>query len=436
MSWSLTFRIRQRLKSSLWVVPFIGGVLGALLADLDIPLEGSLDLPSSWTYSAGTASAVLAAVIGATAALTGFVLTVSVLGVQMATSTFSARYMRLLYREPILKFLLAVLVGTLMFSFGLLRRVEEDSVPDLGVTAAGVFVFLGVVLFLVFLDKFLHRLRPVAVAAYVAAAGRAALHEVVAELSTADAPDVLRDAVLPEGEPGLVVRAPRAGAIQAMDGPGLVRFARQHNCLLVLRHAVGDFVPEGGVLAAGYGGAPPADSERRVRGMVALGTERTVEQDPAFAIRIMVDVAIRALSPAVNDPTTAVQVLNHLGNLLRLIGVTELDPTRRGGETAAVLVPARQWEDFLSLGITEIREYGGSSVQVARRLRALLEELRESVPMGRRAAVDDELDRLARTVELHFASTPDLDLASAADPQGIGGPLARAARVSDGDASA
>ena len=111
--------------------------------------------------------------------------------------------------------------------------------------------------------------------------------------------------------------------------------------------------------------------------MIALGDERTIQQDPAFAIRVMVDIAIRALSPAVNDPTTAVQVLNHLGELLRLIGTTHLEQRteRADADTAAsVVMLAPRWDDFLALAVTEIREYGATSIQVVRRLRAMLEE--------------------------------------------------------------
>jgi uncharacterized membrane protein len=138
----------------------------------------------------------------------------------------------------------------------------------------------------------------------------------------------------------------------------------------------------------------------------------------------MVDIANRALSPAVNDPTTAVQVLNHLGDTLRMVGSTPvpLPSADRGTEGADVLVPVRRWEDFLSLAVTEIREYGSQSVQVMRRLRAVLEELRESVPAERRDAVDSELARLEATVSRGFGGTVDLDLASVPDPQGIGGP--------------
>ena len=191
-------------------------------------------------------------------------------------------------------------------------------------------------------------------------------------------------------------------------------------------HGVGDFVPEGAALVEVYGEDPGEAADGQLRGMVALGDERTIEQDPAFAIRIMVDIANRALSPAVNDPTTAVQVLNHLGDTLRLVGSTPLPlPSARRAASAEVLVPVRRWEDFLSLAVTEIREYGEASVQVMRRLRAVLEELRESVLPERRAAVDEELARLAATVSRGFGGTVDLDLADAPDPQGIGGSAPR-----------
>ena len=102
-----------------------------------------------------------------------------------------------------------------------------------------------------------------------------------------------------------------------------MRWAGKNGCVVVLGHPVGDFVSSGGTLFEVHG--PVADAghaDRKLRGMVALGVERTLEQDPAFALRILVDIAIRALSPAVNDPTTAVQVLDHLEDVLSVIGRT------------------------------------------------------------------------------------------------------------------
>ena len=165
--------------------------------------------------------------------------------------------------------------------------------------------------------------------------------------------------------------------------------------------------------------------------MVALGVERTIEQDPAFAVRIMVDIAIRALSPAVNDPTTAVQVLDHLEDLLRGSVRRSLGSGRaaRRHGPAGSSFPVRRWTDYLTLSVTEIREYGATSIQVVRRLRAMLEELAESVLPERREAVLRELARLDDAVGEKWRRTVDLDLAGVADRQGVGGPSSSGTRA-------
>ena len=427
MSWSRRFRVRQFLRGSIWFVPVLGGAAGSLCGIAAAEADRHYNLPEGWSYSAGTAQAVLASVVGASVGLTGFVVTVAVLIVQMATGTFSARYMRIFYRDGLLKAVLAVLVGTLTFSYALLRRVEQNSVPSLGVTLAGFLLSTGVLLFLVFLNRSIHRLRPVAVAALVAKAGRRSFEAMIREAKGPDAPTHLPGAYVGDTPPTLVVATLRAGAVQAMDARGLARFARAHDCLIVVRPTVGDFVPEGAALLEVYGGEGlDASAERRLRSMVVLGVERTIEQDPAFAIRVMVDIAIRALSPAVNDPTTAVQVLDHLGDTLQLVGATSGSTSARADvRSPGLVVRARRWEDIVQAAITEIRLYGGSSVQVVRRLRALLEDLRERVLPEHRQAVEDELARLDATVQGHWSHSVDLDLASTADGQGIGGPSAR-----------
>ena len=421
--WALDFKTRQYLKGSLWFLPLLGGIAGAVLGLLEPVLTREITVPTALEYSASTATSLLAAIVGATAALTGFVVTVSVLVVQMATSSFSARYMRLWYRDKILQVLLAMLVGTFTFSFTLLAGVEENSVPHVGVTVTGVLMTADLFLFLFFLDRFVHRLRPVAVAALVATAGRRAFESVVRAASRPDAPEIVHEPPEIPGEPAFVVRSRSAGSIQAIDVSRLVRFAREHRCTLVLNHVVGDFVPAGAGVIRVYGDGPSAErDEQRLRGMIVLGVERTIEQDPAFAVRIMVDIAIKALSPAVNDPTTAVQVINHLGDLLHRIGATDFRaaaPAEPG--TGRVLIAARGWEQYLALGVTEIRAYGASSVQVARRLRAMLEELHGAVLPEHRPAVADELERLEAAVALALGSSPDLDRACEPDRQGLGG---------------
>jgi uncharacterized membrane protein len=424
MSWGSRFRVRQYLVGSLWFYPLVAAILGPLLAVVTRQADAHVMVPAGWRYAPSTASTVLTTIVGATVGLTGFVVTVTVLAIQMATGTFSARYMRIWYRDSLLKAALAVLVGTLAFSYSLLRQVGSKLVPNVGVTVAGFLLVVNLVLFLLFFDRFIHRLRPVAVAGLVGQIAEKLLTTVAAAAEVGTESDEM-GAV----DAALVVSSRSGGNIQAIDVHGLVSWARAHDHLLVMDAAIGDFIPaHRPVITVSGAGPVPGDASRRLRGMIALGVERTVEQDPAFCIRIMADVAVKALSAAINDPTTAIQALDHLENVLRLIGSTahhgQLTFRDEQGVPRLVM-PGRTWEDYLTLAVTEIREYGASSIQVMRRLRAMLEDLRESVRPGYRAAVEAELTRLDATVAAGFAGSVDLDRASARDRQGIGGPTER-----------
>ncbi|MEU7072711.1 DUF2254 domain-containing protein [Streptomyces narbonensis] len=419
-SWADRFRLRQYVKASLWIVPMIGLVLGALLAEAALAVDTADWPPSGWHYSATTASGVLTAIVGAMVALLGFVVTIGVLVVQQATGTLSPRYMRLWYRDRLQKAVLATFTGTFAFAFSLLRSVESTSVPDLGVTLAGAAVAVSLVLLLVYLNRFTHSLRPVAIAELVARMGETVFADGAAAIRSA-APR--RGGAVASDSPVLRVRSVLGGAIQAFDVSGLVAEAARHDCVFVVTRLIGDFVPPGTVLVEVHGGRSGVDPER-VNRSVALGAERTIEQDPAFALRILVDIAIRALSPAVNDPTTAVQVINYIERFLHTVGNARLSGryvlADRGGE-ARLVIPGRDWDDYLELAVCEIRDYGSSSVQICRRLRAMLDGLLDALPPSQHASVHTQLRLLHEAVERAFTDPARRALAEQADHQGIGG---------------
>jgi uncharacterized membrane protein len=418
MTWATRFRLRQSVRQSLWILPLVGAVAGTALAWAVESAEGSFDMPAGLTFTPSTASSVLSAILGAMIGLIGFVVTVTVLLVQTSTSQFSARYLRFVYRDRLLKTVLAVLVGTFAYSFALLRRVGETQAPDLGLVVLPALVLLGVLLFLIFFSRLLQRLRPVAVAASVGELG------VKAFLSLAE-PKTATASFDQDAPATSTVESTRTGTIQAVSLDGLVGWAQDHACTLVFRHGVGDIVHRGSTLLEVHGASPSDSTAQTLEGMVALGKERTIEQDPAFAVRVLVDVADRALSAAINDPTSAVQVLDYLEDLLLVVG--RHDFAGRGvfcdpAGTPRVVLPSRGWEEYLALGVTEIRQYGGGSVQVVRRLRALLLRLHDDVLPEHRAAVEEELARLDATVRERFGESVDLDRALVPDRQGLGGP--------------
>ncbi|MFF2573705.1 DUF2254 domain-containing protein [Streptomyces sp. NPDC058084] len=418
-SWAARFRLRQGIKASLWFVPTLGLVLGVLLAELALLTEGT-NWPGGWHYSATTASGVLTAIVGAMVALLGFVVTIGVLVVQQATGTLSPRYMRLWYRDRLQKAVLATFTGTFAFAFSLLRRVEAGSIPDLGVTLAGAAVAVSLVLLLVYLNRFTHSLRPVAIAELVTRLGENVFAEGAAAIRGA-APR--GDRPLPSDVPVMRVRTEGGGAIQAFHVSALVAEAARHDCVFVVPRLIGDSVVPGAVLFEVHGGGSRPDPER-VLGLVALGAERTIEQDPAFALRVLVDIAIRALSPAVNDPTTAVQVINYIERFLYTVGTTRL-PGRYvladGRGKARLVLPGRTWDNYLQLAVCEIREYGSSSVQICRRLRGLFEGLLDTLPPEQHPSILREMSLLQESVERAFADPARRALAQQPDLQGIGG---------------
>ncbi|MGC4917939.1 DUF2254 domain-containing protein [Streptomyces albogriseolus] len=422
-TWSFRFQLGQYVRTSLWILPVLGLAAGALLGEAALALDDRVGIPTGWRYTATTATGVLTAIVGAMVALLGFVVTIGVLAVQQAIGTLSPRYMRLWYRNPLQKTVLSLFAGTFAFAFTLLRRIGPGTVPDLGVTLAGLAVAVSLVMLLVYLNRFVHDVRPVAIADRARRTGLRVLGVSVEAqgrclLLDERADDPRRDA------PAQVVRSEDGGAVQGLDVAGLVRAASRYDCVLAVAHRVGDFVPPGAVLLEVHGTPRTAVDPRRLSGLVALGAERTAEQDPAFALRVLADIAARALSSAVNDPTTAVQVLNHIEAFLHAVGRSELRGRHvladRDGRPRAV-VPGRNWEEYLELGVTEVREYGVGSLQVCRRLRALLDGLLTGVPDGRRPAVRRQLALLDDAVEREYPEGVRRTLARTGDRQGIGG---------------
>lgn len=235
-----------------------------------------------------------------------------------------------------------------------------------------------------------------------------------------EAPPLPGHADLGADAPWAVRHTGRGGVIQAVDVPGLVREAGRADCVVVAARAVGDYVTPGQVLLRVHGG-DAARAGRLSRG-IAVGAERTIELDAMYSFRILADIAIRALSPAVNDPTTAVQVLKRIHELLEdlagrdLGGALHADPAGR----PRLVLPAPGWDDYLTVGLAEIVRFGAGSPQVARALRAVLGTLRDTVPAHRRAAVDQRLAVLDEAVAQDYPGPLARAEARKPDRQGFG----------------
>jgi uncharacterized membrane protein len=185
---------------------------------------------------------------------------------------------------------------------------------------------------------------------------------------------------------------------------------------------VGDFLAPGEEVFRLYGDDAGTVVEADLRRCIMLGSERSLEHDPAFGFRIIVDIAEKALSPAINDPTTGVLAIDQIEHLLRLLGERQLDTgvVRDSSGQARLVYRTPAWEDFVTLAVTEIRLYGGNSPQVTRRLMAMFEHLVQVVPTQRAEALHKELALLQRTIDAGFADLEDRSLAAVGDRQGFG----------------
>jgi uncharacterized membrane protein len=209
----------------------------------------------------------------------------------------------------------------------------------------------------------------------------------------------------------------------AVNLGALVREAKRADVIIEIAPRMGDFVARDDPLFLLHGSGAMEIDERKLCGQVAFGPERTIERDSTFALRVIVDIAIKALSPAINDPTTAVLAIDQLQRLLRTAGDRNLHNERlfdRDGRLR-VIFQTPNWEDFVHLAFNEIRQYGGGSTQVVRRLRAMIENLSQSLPEVRVSALRQQQDLLDRTLQKLYAFPEDLALARIADSQGLGG---------------
>jgi uncharacterized membrane protein len=351
--------------------------------------------------------------------------------IQVASGQLTPRIIATtLLRNNVVRYSVGLFVFTLIFAVMALDRLETTVhemvtllTALLGITCMATFLFL--------IDYAARLLRPISILGRVGDEGLAVIKSVYPN-QVGDTPDVAtRPSVLPEAR-RVVHHVGHSEIVLAVDLDTLVREAQRPDGVVALVPQVGDFVAADEPLFVLYGGATAID-DRILQTTVAFGSERTMEQDPLFSFRIIVDIALKALSPAINDPTTAVLAIDQIHRLLRVVGKRQLREETINDERGQCRVIYRtpNWEDFVNLACTEIRNCGAGSVQVARRLRAMLDNLIASLPAHRHQALEDERRRLDRALEPLYSLPEDLALARIPDSQGLGGSSGRRALPSN-----
>jgi uncharacterized membrane protein len=398
--------------------------VGAVALGMALPRFEAAFLPDLVApMGAGPAIALLSAIASGMLPLTGLVFSLAFVMVQFSATAYSPRLVAWFAGSAMMSHSLGVFTATFLYAVAALAWVDRGGtgkVPLLTVWLAIALLLVSVVFFVLLVEK-LTMLQISRVLAYAGDQGRTVIERDYASLG--DGGNEARGAAADDlpAEKQVVLHGGGPAVIQAIDVKGLVALAEREGAVVAMAWAVGDTLVDGMPLLRVHGGGRPV-AERRLRRLVRLGSERTFEQDPKYAIRILVDIAIRALSPAINDPTTAVQALDQVEDLLLRLGRVNLSAGRvRDGRGSLRLVfPVPKWEDFLVLAFDEIRYCGANSIQVMRRMRALLQDLTEQVPPERRAALQSYLERVDNGIRRTFEDEDDRKDALEEDRQGLG----------------
>jgi uncharacterized membrane protein len=420
MTWKQRYQLRSYLRSSLWIIPIGAVVLHLLAARVVHFIDARLDWSGAHVSVEG-AKTLCSTVI--TLALSCIVFTFGSLlvAIQVASGQYTPRIIATtLLRDDVIRYTVGLFVLSGLFALKAFYRIDTH-VPQLVVLITAILGLLTLVAFLYLIDYAARLLRPVSLTKRVGDAGLAVLKSVYPEMlasgkdAAASVPDVgpAERTILHTGVSGIVV---------AVDLPQLIAEAEKAGGVIEFAPYVGDFVGMEEPLFFLRGGAT-AVADKVLRDCVIFGSERTVEQDPLFAFRILVDIAIKALSAAINDPTTAVLAVDQLQRLMRSAGRRNLraDFIYCSAGSLRVVFRTPDWHDFVNLTFAEIRFYGASNLQIARRLRAMIINLANTLPAERHAALRQEFDLLDRSLEKLYVFPEDLALARIPDAQGLGG---------------
>ena len=424
--------MKSPLRFSTWVIPLSYAVI-AVAAGMVFPrLETPIFHGLGSTVTVSAAMAIYSSVASGMLALTAVVFSLAFVMIQFSATAYSPRLVLWISRDPFMWHAVGVFTATFLYAIAALAWVDRSNsgrVPlisswvVIGLLLASVAMFVGLIerIGLLQINRML---------TFTGDQGRKVIEGTYREpdssAATVSSPDDFHQLSVTQT---LIHRA-RPEVIQALNTAALVELAQKSGGVIEMLTAVGDTVVDLTPLLRVFGARQPID-EGALKSAIEMGDERTFDQDPKYAIRLLVDIAIKALSPAINDPTTAVQALDQIEDLLLRLGRRRLEigEYRDKDGHLRLIAPYPTWEDFLRLGFDETRFYGAQSVQVMRRMKAVINDLSSRLPEHRRAALRHWDERLQATVSRSFEDVEEKQEASVEDRQGLGVPRSDSARI-------
>jgi uncharacterized membrane protein len=371
--------LREYLGGALWVMPFTAGILALVVAELLVrfePAEGSFLARFDFQGSPEDAWALLLAITGTVVTVIALVLGLSVVALQLTSTQYSPRLLRNFLRDRPNQIALSVFLatfaycGALLFSLGV--SSDSQDYPRLAVSGAIILLFASMGMVVYFADHLSHSLQVEAIMRHV---------EGEALQVIGNSPrDVDMDPPTPP-EWAVEIPAASSGYVQTTHPELLLPLAIEHGVGIALTTGVGQHIAVGSPLALIWRPSPQDPTPdlqaftEAFAADVGIGFERTRQQDSAFGIRQLVDVAVKALSPAVNDPYTAVQAIHHMTAIFGAMADRPLGPrvARDPDGPAVVVVPSRVFGQYLAKMCGLVRRYGSSEPNVMTALLRLMD---------------------------------------------------------------
>jgi uncharacterized membrane protein len=418
----------DHLGGALWVLPTVSVVAfliaGALLSRVSV-VPGSPLWPLAFQGSAEDARGILIVVSATMITVTGLVFALTIVALQIASGQYSPRLLRNFMRDRGTQVVLSVFVGAFAYStaglhtVGIQRAGGEAFVPRLAVSGSLLLGLASVGVLIYFIHHLAHSIQIDAIMSRVERETRWVIEDVYP-----DQPGYLEpEERCPDPPAGAVVLpSGRSGYVQVVQPEFLVRVAADHDLVVRLARQVGDHVVEGTPLAFAWrraAGRSPVDPQllqAALEDAVAIGFERTMVQDVPFGLRRLVDIGNKALSPAINDPYTGIQAVQHLSVLLCLLARRRLgDRLYHDAQgTLRVAVPLPQFADYLRLGTAQIRRSGAKEPAVARSLIRVFKDVGSSaVGDDRRRACARHIWLVLEDAKRETAQPADLELVQA-----------------------
>lgn len=386
------------LKDSLWLLPSICTVVCAALAMILVTVDSGLNtrnsvLRSPLLFGGGAEGArgVLTAIAGSVVTVTGTIFSVVIVALQLASGQFTPRVMRHFTGDRINQAVLAVMIGTFTYCLLVLRTVRTTD-DERAVFVPAISVSVGILLALVCIGALIlfihHSAKQLQVPFIIQRAAEDTRRLIAGTFpDSGDERTLPTASPLPEGDP-VVVTARSSGYLQDMDLDHLKGIAGDRDLTIHVPHTYGTHVLVGMGLARVWrqGGPVDDDDVLGIRDNMIIGIERTLLHDVTFGIRQIADIAVKALSPGINDPTTATQVIDTLNDLLVLAGTRGPHPTviDVDGRPAIFREPVT-FDSLVDVAFTQIRHYGAADAVVMAHLLDGLRHIAELVPEPKRA---------------------------------------------------